>query len=115
MEQGFLDKAVFSFNSSLAGCPSKFTQELLKDGYQNVIRDMKCAEGLETQDLPSFHYFKVRKLFIDKNDPNLNQIILTFIDVSDKIFAESKANRKALMLLMNTSIAQELNILINSL
>lgn len=76
---------------------------------------MECANGLDITDLPSFNYFKVRKHFINKKDPSLNQIILTFIDVSHKIYAESKANRKAQMLLMNTSIAQEMAILLNSL
>lgn len=61
MEQSYLDKAIFTFDSTLASNPLKFNHKMMQNGQQNTIKELNCADELDTIHIPSFNFFKVRK------------------------------------------------------
>ena len=110
MSQNQLSQLVFMFND-------KTTDLLDKDEFteiQNVLKDCQLFQDLETDLVPTYKFFQIKKTQI-KRESKASRFTLQLIDISAKIFYDDIKATEEFMNITTSTISHEMRNPLNSI
>lgn len=109
-----LNQMIFTFNRklSLEDLSNMITADT---GLEKLIKKLKCMRGVDQDFVATFKFMQFRKSSIKDIVTKEEQIMLTFNDVSQKIFFDTSKAEGELLSLINSTISHEMRNPLNSI
>lgn len=115
MPHDILNQMVFTFHQKLANEDITNVAKI-ELGLEHFIKGIKCFNGIEVEDVPTFKFIQFRKSFInDIYNSNEHQVMLIFNDMSQKILYDTSKAEGELLSLINSTMSHEMRNPLNSI